>query len=114
MEAIVGTDWSIFVVVTIILFGGAAFMMGQAIAGTWRPAWQVLPYGLMLGAANQFLTFALFHGPFGALLPYLVNTAVLVASAALAYRLTKVHKMVSQYPWLYERTGLFSWRPKSS
>jgi hypothetical protein len=114
MEDIAGTNWMIFLGVTVVLFGGAAFMMGQAIAGTWRPAWQLLPYGLMLGVANQFLIFALFHGPFGALVPYLVNTAVLIALATLAYRLTKVHKMVTQYPWVYERTGLFSWRAKSS
>jgi branched-chain amino acid transport system ATP-binding protein len=114
MEDILGTDWPVFIAVTVILFGGAAFMMGQAIAGTWRPMWQLLPYGLMLGIANQFLTFALFQGSFGAPVPYVVNTALLIALSVLAYRLTKVHKMVTQYPWLYERTGLFSWRPKSS
>jgi branched-chain amino acid transport system ATP-binding protein len=112
MEDILGTSWPIFVGLTVVLFGGAAFMLGQAVAGTWRPGWQILPYGLMLGIANQFLTFALFQGPFGALVPYLVDTAILTALAALSYRLTKVHKMVTQYPWLYERTGLFSWRAK--
>ena len=114
MESVLGTTWPVFVGMTIVLFGGAAFMMGQALAGTWRPAWQLAPYGLLLGVANRFLTFALFHGEFVALVPYLVNTAVLIAAAALSYRLTKVHRMVSQYPWLYERTGVFSWRPKSS
>jgi hypothetical protein len=114
MEDILGTDWPIFIGVTVVLFGGAAFMMGQAIAGTWRPGWQILPYGLMLGVANQFLIFALFQGPFGALVPYLINTAILIAFAALAYRLTKVHKMVTQYPWLYQRTGVFSFAPRTS
>jgi len=30
-----------------------------------------------------------------------------------AYRLTQAHKMVAQYPWLYERAGLFAWREKA-
>ncbi len=111
MEAVLGTSWLVFIGVTVVLFGGAAFMMGQALAGTWRPAWQNVAYGLLLGLADQFLIFALFGGPFGALVPYLVNTAVLIGLALLAHRLTLAHKMVSQYPWLYQRVGLFSWKP---
>jgi hypothetical protein len=109
METILGASWPVFIGVTVVLFGGAAFLMGQAIGGTWRPAWQNVAYGLMLGVANRFLVFALFGGPFLEPVPYLFNTAVLVGLALLAYRLTLVHKMVSQYPWLYERAGLFSW-----
>jgi hypothetical protein len=26
---------------------------------------------------------------------------------------TKARKMVCQYPWLYERSGLFSWRDRN-
>jgi hypothetical protein len=111
METVLGTSWPVFIGVTVVLFGGAAFMMGQAIAGTWRPTWRNVAYGLLLGLANQFLIFALFGGPFGALVPYLVNTAVLIGLAMLAHRLTLAHKMVSQYPWLYQRVGPFSWRP---
>ena len=48
---------------TVILFGGAAFMTGQAIAETWRPGWQIVPYGLLLGLANAVPDFALFAGP---------------------------------------------------
>jgi len=28
----------------------------------------------------------------------------------VAYRVIRAHKMVTQYPWLYQRAGLFSWR----
>jgi hypothetical protein len=114
MESVLGASWSVFIGVTVVLFGGGAFMMGQALGGSWRPIWQNVIYGLLLGVANQFLIFALFGGPFGAVVPYLVNTAVLIGLALVAYRLTLVHKMVNQYPWLYERVGLFSWRPRSS
>jgi len=42
-----------------------------------------------------------------------VYFAVNLAIASLAYRLTQARKMVSQYPWLYDRAGLFGWRTKS-
>ena len=114
MQAILGASWPVFIGVTVCLFGGAAFLMGQAIAGTWRPAWQNVAYGLLLGIADRFLIFALFGGPFLEPVPYLVNTAVLVGLALLAYRLTLVHKMVNQYPWMYQRAGLFAWKAVGS
>jgi branched-chain amino acid transport system ATP-binding protein len=38
---------------------------------------------------------------------------VISAFALFSYRLTKARKMVSQYPWLYERSGLLNWRAKT-
>jgi uncharacterized protein (DUF2249 family) len=32
---------------------------------------------------------------------------------SIAYRYTLTGQMVSQYHWLYERSGPFSWRPRS-
>src|SRR5258707_778082 len=52
------------VVLTIIMFGGGGFLMGQALAETWRPWWQVVPYGALLALGNNFLGFALFDGAF--------------------------------------------------
>jgi hypothetical protein len=111
---------------TFILFGGGGFLMGQAIAETWRPWWQILPYGALLAIGNQFLGFALFQGPFfvdslvstnsqplgRAVFEYLLEAAVIIFFGLLAYRLTQARKMVSQYPWLYERRGLLGWRQK--
>ena len=111
---------------TFIMFGGGGFLMGQAIAETWRPWWQILPYGALLAIGNQFLGFALFQGPFivdslvstnsqplgDAVLQYLLEAAVIIFFGLLAYRLTQARKMVSQYPWLYERRGLLGWREK--
>jgi hypothetical protein len=31
----------------------------------------------------------------------------------LGYRTTRARQMTRQYPWLYERTGLLSWREKA-
>ena len=89
-------------------------MMGQAIADTWRPGWQNVPYGFLLAAACHFLDCALFGGSWGNWVHYLLNVVVLVAIASFAYRVTLARKMVAQYPWMYERAGLLSWREKAS
>jgi branched-chain amino acid transport system ATP-binding protein len=115
------------IAVTVLLFGGAAALMGNAIAETWRPWWQNLTYGALLAVGDQFLGFALFQGPFFvdslvssdaqplgyAILVYLIDFVILSAIALFSYRLTTTRKMVSQYPWLYERSGLLSWRSKT-
>jgi hypothetical protein len=36
---ILGGALADFIGVTIVLFGGASFLTGQALASTWRPAW---------------------------------------------------------------------------
>ncbi|HUL06766.1 MAG TPA: hypothetical protein VLV76_10575, partial [Candidatus Acidoferrum sp.] len=48
-----GATWLQFGALTVIVFGFAAFMMGWALADTWRPAWQVFAYGLLLGVGNR-------------------------------------------------------------
>lgn len=103
---------TVFVGMTVILFGWASFMTGQALAATWRPIWQVFPYGFLLGVGDRLMTFFLFKGTLTSIPAYLFATLILTIIALLAYRLTQVHKMVTQYPWLYERVTLFSWRVK--
>ena len=41
---------------TIIMFGGGGFLMGQALGETWRPWWQILPYGAMLAIARALMS----------------------------------------------------------
>jgi hypothetical protein len=101
-----------FIGITLVLFGGFAFMMGQAIGETWRPAWHNLPYAFLLGAGNHFIDCALFGADWGSLAHYLLNVAVALVISLLAFRITQARKMVSQYPWIYERNGLFGWKPK--
>ena len=55
-------SFGVFLLVTIILGGGAAVLAGRAIALTWRPWWQIVAYMLILGAAVRFIHFALFGG----------------------------------------------------
>jgi len=112
LNAILGENIWVFFGLTVVLVGGCAFLMGQAIASTWRSYWQILPYSLILGAANRFLAFGLFKEQLLAVIPYFTGVAVVWALATLGYRLTLVDIMVHQYPWLYERAGLLGWREK--
>ena len=113
MESFTGTPLAVFIGVTIVLFGGATAMMGQALAETWRPPWQNVAYGLLMGAADRLLGYLLFGGELLSIPGYIVDTTILVAIALFVYRVTLVHKMVRQYPWLYERSGLLTWRAKT-
>lgn len=113
MSAILGTGVAIFFWLTLVVMGFAAFMTGQALANTWRPAWQAVVYAALLGVADRFLSYALFKGHLLSLAAYALDTATLTVIALFAYRVTKARKMVSQYPWLYDRAGLFAWKAKS-
>ncbi len=110
MESLLGTSLGVFIGVTVVVMGFVAYMTGQALANTWKPMWHAVVYCVLLGFADRFLTFALFEGELLSLTGYLIDTTVLVVLTLFAYRLNQAQKMVSQYPWLYERTGLFSWR----
>lgn len=109
---ILGNDVWVFVGLTIVLFGGAAFMTGQALAQTWRPLWHTAIYTLLLAVGNRFLSFALFEGELLSLSGYIVDWVVLLAVALFGFRVTQARLMVNQYPWLYARAGLFGWREK--
>ena len=102
------------VVVTLFLAGGAAALMGQALASTWRPAWQGVLYGGLLGATDRFLNFALFDGALLSATGYCLDTLFILAVAGVAYRVTQVRLMIRQYPWLYAPAGLFGWRRKDA
>lgn len=109
-----GEDIAEFVVMTVVLFGGAGFLMGQALAQTWRPGWQLVPYSLLMAAANRILAYALFSGDLAAMAPLVLDFAVVAGLAAFAYRITQARTMARQYPWLYEQDGLFGWRERSA
>jgi urea transporter len=97
----------------VLLFGFAAVMTGQALARTWRPAWQLVPYALLLALGARFISYALFDGELLSPGGYVLGAAVLLALAFAAFRATLARKMVAQYPWLYDRAGLFGWRDKA-
>ena len=98
--------------VTVVLVGGAALLTGQALAATWRPMWHAVPYSLLLDLVDRFLIWGLFDGDGMSATGYLIDTAFILLIAVCVYRVTQARKMIAQYPWLYERSGLFSWRER--
>ncbi|NCQ23276.1 MAG: hypothetical protein COW54_07965 [Rhodobacteraceae bacterium CG17_big_fil_post_rev_8_21_14_2_50_63_15] len=105
-------DFARFFFVTLVIGGGAAFMAGRALAGSWRPIWLLVFYTLLLGLAIRFFHFALFDGTLLTLRYYLIDSAVLIGVALLGYRIKRVNQMVSLYSWLYERANPFAWRDR--
>ena len=101
-----------YIGVTIILFGFTAFLMGQAIAETWRPIWQNVAFGILLALGNHFIDCALFNKDWTSFTHYVLDAIWIIIVALFAYRVTLARKMVSQYPWLYERAGPLSWRER--
>jgi hypothetical protein len=102
----------VFILVTLILGGGAAALTGRAIAGTWRPWWQVIAYSLILSAAVRFLHFSLFGGTLLSLHYYLVDSAFCMAFGLTGFRMTRIAQMIQHYRWLYEPYGPARWRRK--
>ena len=114
MASLLGTSIGVFFLLTVAVIGFAAYMTGKALAETWKPLWHVVIYCILLGFADRFLTFALFEGELLSLSGYLIDTLVLNAIALFAFRVTKARKIVSQYPWLYQRAGLFGWQARGA
>ena len=106
-------SWPEILFVTGILGGGAAWLSGRAIAGTWRPAWHVVGYMALLGAAIRFFHFALFDAELLSPLSYLADTLYVILVGGLAWRVTRAGQMARQYPWLYERTSPVTWRERA-
>jgi hypothetical protein len=113
--------WVQICVSAFVVFGGFALMSGQAIARTWRPWPQCIGYGVLLSLGARLAEFVLFIGRAQTLDAYildnlgftLASTAYLIGVCFVVHRLTLARMMVTQYPWLYERAGLFSWRAKA-
>jgi hypothetical protein len=89
-----------FLLVTVVLGGGAAWQAGRAVAQTWRPWWQGMLYMFILGAAVRFIHFALFDGTLLSLPAYGLDTAVAIGCAGLGFRTTRARQMARQYGFL--------------
>ena len=90
----------VFLLVTVVLGGGAAWLTGRAIAQTWRPWWSIVVYMLMLGFAVRFIHFALFGGTLLSVYFYVVDTGVAILFASVGFRITRQHQIARQYAFL--------------
>lgn len=103
----------VFLLVTVAMGGGAAWLAGRSIAATWRPWWHVAFYMLLLALAVRFIHFALFNSKLLTLHYYLVDYAVCLISGLIAFRLTRVRQMVTSYNWINVRSAMFGWRRRA-
>lgn len=106
-----GSIW-VFLFVTILLGGGGAWMTGRSVALGWNSLVLLTVYLLLLGVGVRFIHHALYGGTMFSLQYYVVDTIVLFIFGGIAYRFTRAGQMATQYGWLYERTGPFSWRAR--
>jgi hypothetical protein len=90
----------VFLLVTVLLGGGAAWLAGRAIAHTWRPWWSLIPYMLILGVAIRFFHVTLFNGTPLSPHYYAVDTCVALLFAGLGFRFTRKAQMRRQYGFL--------------
>jgi hypothetical protein len=104
----------VFLLVSVAMGGGAAWLAGRAIAATWRPWWHVVLYMLILSLAVRFIHFALFDSILLSLHYYLVDFAVCLGFGFLGFRLMRVSQMVTRYSWINERAGAFGWRRRDA
>jgi hypothetical protein len=105
-------SFGVFLLVSVVLGGGAAMLAGRAIAATWRPWWQVVVYALILGGAARFIHFALFDGTLLSAHYYAVDCAICMAAGFLGFRTARASQMVSQYRWINVPNGRLRWRRK--
>jgi hypothetical protein len=103
----------VFLLLTVILGGGAAYMAGRGIAKGWQPLWVLLMYMIPFTAGIRFLHYALFQNQLSSVQYFISHGVLLTAIALLGYRVTRVGQMTTQYPWLYERSGPLSWRSRA-
>lgn len=87
----------VFLLITLMMGGGTAFIAGRSIAETWRPFWQVPVYMLLLAATVRFLHFALFEEVFVSAQNFVVDYVVLLAAGIAGYRLARGRQMAHQY-----------------
>jgi len=107
-------SFGVFVLVTVLMGGGAAWLSGRAIALTWRPQWQTVAYMLILTAAVRFIHFALFEGTLMSAHYYLVDTAVCLLLGFFGFRVTRARQMTTQYGFRNVPVGLLSWARRSA
>jgi hypothetical protein len=124
MGLIVEKSYVAFLLVTVVIGGGGALMIGRAMAKTWKPFWQAALFVAVLGAGVRFLHWGLFlgatfpswrqaQGDLTSLHYYFVDTAVLLAIAGLGFRVQRAAQMALQYDWLITKTSAMSWRLRS-
>lgn len=93
------TFWE-FLLVTVVLAGGAAWLTGRAIANSWQGVTHIVTYMVLLTAATRFIHFSLFSGTLLSLHYYIVDLIVLLLAAGAGFAVTRRRQMERQYGFL--------------
>lgn len=109
-DLLIGASIADFLVVTLFLGGGAAWLTGRAVARSWAPYSELLVYCVLLAGAVRFCHFALFDDQLVSPEPAAVEFVLLAAVATLGFRAHRRRQMTVQYAWMYEPAGHFAWR----
>jgi hypothetical protein len=107
-------SFGVFVLVSVLLGGGAAWLAGRAIAATWRPWWHVAFYMLILALEVRFIHFSLFGATLLSRHYYLVDFGICLGFGIAGFRATRAAQMATQYRWINARSGAFSWTRRQS
>ncbi len=90
------TIW-VFLIVTVVLGGGAAWMAGRAVATVWSRWWMVVVYCLLIGVGVRFIHFSLFGATLISPHYYAIDTAVALIFGFAGFRVTRTRQMARQY-----------------
>ncbi|MDH3582411.1 MAG: hypothetical protein OEM91_17530, partial [Hyphomicrobiales bacterium] len=78
-----------FVIVTLVLAGGAAWLTGRALARAWKPIGLLVFYMLLLALPARFFHWSLADGTLLSLQFYLTDAVILTILAILSYRIAQ-------------------------
>lgn len=101
-----------FLLVSLFLGGGAAWLTGRAVAKSWGSYWKLVLYCILLAVAVRFCHFALFEDSMFVPVPALVEFVLLFSIASLGFRALRKRQMTQQYGWLYAADGRWAWHPR--
>jgi hypothetical protein len=90
-------SFGVFLLVTVILGGGAAWLAGRAVATAWSRWWLVVVYAMLIGLAVRFIHFSLFDATLLTLHYYAVDTLIALGFAVGGFRVTRARQMARQY-----------------
>ena len=102
----------IFIILTCMLGGGAAFAAGRSLALSWRPYRLLFIYMLIFTCGIRFLHVALFESALTSLQYYISHGLVIQLCAFPGYRMTMARQMAEKYRFAFVRTRRHSRRGK--
>ncbi|PNG26329.1 DUF6867 family protein [Methylocella silvestris] len=93
----------IFIGLSVVLGGAAAFSAGRALAIGWRPLWQGVFYALGVAAAVRFLHYALFAEPLLSPARFGLDAATALIFMLAGFYWTRRRRMQLQYGSILSR-----------